>query len=197
MRVTSGRPDGTGRIELGRSAAEAWKTINDVTVFLVERIPPDLWAAPVPGFERKTVRSIAAHLHNGRVWWIRTLGSEHGIAAPPRADHKTVTRARLAAALNRSSRGMVRLLELGAANGGSIPPSKRYVWRNLPLDVGHVLAYFAAHEGHHRGQIVMLARQLKKPLPRDAVEGMWAFASRVRERRRAAERPVRARLPVP
>ena len=185
MRVTSRRRRSTaGPVDLTTAAVEAWKTVNDVTVFLVERIPPELWASPVPGFERKTVRSIAAHLHNGRVWWIRTLGSEHGIPAPPRVDHRTATRARVAAALKRSSRGMVRLLQLGAANGGSIPPSKRYVWRNLPLDVGHVLAYFAAHEGHHRGQIVMLARQLKKPLPRDAVEGLWAFASRVRERRR-------------
>jgi len=183
MRVTRERPTRTDPTEPGRAAVEAWRTINDVTVFLVERIPPELWAAPVPGFHRKTVKSIAVHLHNSRVGWIRTLGSEHGIAVPARVDEKTVTRRQLAAALNRSGRGMVHLLELGAANGGSIPPSKRYVWRNLPLDVGHVLAYFAAHEGHHRGQIVMLGRQLGKPLPREAIEGLWAFTTRVRSRR--------------
>ena len=184
MRVTRGRPPRTGPTEL-ESAVEAWKTIHDVTVFLVERIPPELWTAPVPGFRsgRKTVRSIAVHLHNSRVGWIRTLGSEHGIATPARVVEKTATPRQLAAALNRSSQGMVHLFELGAANGGSIPPSKRYVWRNLPLDVGHVLAYFSAHEGHHRGQIVMLGRQLGKPLPREAIEGLWAFTTRVRSRR--------------
>ena len=34
---------------------------------------------------------------------------------------------------------MEELLELGFAAGGVLPPSKGYVWRNLPLDVGHVL----------------------------------------------------------
>jgi uncharacterized damage-inducible protein DinB len=197
MRVTSRRRRAAeGPVDLTTAAVEAWKTINGVTVFLVERIPRDLWTSPVPGFRRKTVRSIGAHLHNSRVWWIRTLGAEFGISAPAPVDQRTLTRARLAAALNRSSRGMVGLLELGAANGGSIPRSKRYVWRNLPLDVGHLLAYFAAHEGHHRGQIVMLARQLGKPLPREAREGLWAFSSRVRERRRGPP-PPRAINPLP
>jgi hypothetical protein len=63
------------------------------------------------------------------------------------------------------------LLELGNRHGGHVPPSKAYTWRNLPLDVEHVLTYFVAHEGHHRGQIVMAARQLghrdREPLAMD------------------------------
>ena len=68
--------------------------------------------------------------------------------------------AQLLAALKRSARGIEALLELGLAAGSEIPPSRRYVWRNLPLDVGHVLTYFVAHEAHHRGQLVLLARAL-------------------------------------
>jgi len=68
---------------------------------------------------------------------------------------------------------MEALLELGFAAGGTLPPSKGYVWRNLPLDVGHVLAYFVAHEAHHRGQIVMLARQLDQRLPAAVTNGLW------------------------
>ena len=36
-------------------------------------------------------------------------------------------------------------------------PPAAFAWRNLALDVGHVLTYFVAHEGHHRGQLVLLA----------------------------------------
>ena len=86
-------------------------------------------------------------------------------------------------ALEKSNRGMVSLFALGAKNGGRIPMTKRYTWRNLPLDLGHVLAYFSAHEGHHRGQILMLARQLGHRLPREVIDGMWQFSTRVRERR--------------
>ena len=76
---------------------------------------------------------------------------------------------------------MAALLQLGCSRGGRIPPSKRYVWRNLPLDVGHVLAYFVAHEGHHRGQIVMVARQLNCRLSVAVTAGLWEWRARSRE----------------
>jgi uncharacterized damage-inducible protein DinB len=49
------------------------------------------------------------------------------------------------------------------------------VWRNLPLDVGHVLTYFVAHEGHHRGQIVLVARQIGDRLPATVTAGLWQW----------------------
>lgn len=76
---------------------------------------------------------------------------------------------------------MVRLLQLACDRGGSIPPTARYAWRNLPLDVGHVLAYFVAHEGHHRGQIVMLARQVGHRLPVEVTGGIWEWSKRGKE----------------
>jgi uncharacterized damage-inducible protein DinB len=70
---------------------------------------------------------------------------------------------------------MEALLELGLSNQGQIPPSKGYVWRNLSLDVGHVLTYFVTHEGHHRGQIVMVARQTGHQLPKATVDALWQW----------------------
>lgn len=164
-------------------ASAAWRTIHRATVFLVERVPEDLWGAPAPHLPRRTIRSIAAHLHNSRRRWIRTLGEEHGIRPPDRVDERRVTRRALATALGRSGTGMARLFELGSERGGELPRTRLYTWRNLPLDVAHVLAYFSAHEGHHRGQIVMLARQLGRPLPEEVVGGLWQFARFAKERR--------------
>lgn len=76
---------------------------------------------------------------------------------------------------------MEALLTLGFAAGGQVPPSRAYVWRNLPLDVGHLLAYFVAHEGHHRGQIVILARQLGCRLPTAITDGLWQWTKRTTE----------------
>jgi uncharacterized damage-inducible protein DinB len=153
----------------------AWRTSNRVTTFLVERLPSVLWGASVPGVPRRTVRMIASHIHNSRCMWIRTLGRDQGIVAPERVDSRSVTRRQLTSALNRSSRGLVRLLELGVAHGGRVPAPATYVWRNLPLDIGHVLAYFVAHEGHHRGQIVLIARQLGHRLPVSTTGGLWQW----------------------
>jgi uncharacterized damage-inducible protein DinB len=165
------------------SAVEAWKTIDATTILLVGGIPKKIWGAPAPELRSKSIRSIAAHLHNSRRRWIRTLGEERGIRQPERVDEHRVTQRELAAALKKSGDGMARLFALGVENGGALPMTKLYTWRNLPLDLGHVLAYFSAHEGHHRGQIVMIARQLGHRLPDPVIDGLWQFSTRVRERR--------------
>ncbi len=156
----------------------AWRTNNRVTVSLVAHLPVALWEVAVPGAPRRTIRAIAAHLHNARCSWVKTLGREHGIPAPPRVDHRRVARRELVAALKRSSDGIEALLKLGLASQGEVPPSKGYVWRNLSLDVTHVLTYFVAHEAHHRGQIVMVARQTGQRLPRTIVDGLWQWKAR-------------------
>jgi uncharacterized damage-inducible protein DinB len=156
----------------------AWKTNNRVMRAFIQDLPAAVWDAPVPGAPRKTIRTIGAHIHNTRCAWIRTLGSEHGVTVPARVDARAVTRRQLAAALKRSGRGIEALLELGLESGGSLPPSRGYVWRNLSLDVHHVLTYFVAHEGHHRGQIVMIARQTGHRLPATVIAGLWQWQDR-------------------
>lgn len=157
-----------------------------MTAFLVEHVPAVLWDAAVPGAPRRTIRMIAGHVHNCRCMWLKTLGREHGIAVPAPVDRRKVTRRELLSALKRSSRGIEALIELGLAAGGHVPPSKAYVWGNLPLVVGHVLTCFVAHEGHHRGQLVMLARQLGHRLPSAVSDGLWQLNKRALEAAHAA-----------
>lgn len=164
----------------------AWRTNCRVTAYLIERLPAPLWDLTVPGVvPRRTIRTLAAHLHNARSRWLKTLGKEHGIAVPALVDLRRVTRRGVLAALRWSGRGIEELLELGVAAGGQVPPSRAYVWRNLPLDVGHVLTYFVAHEGHHRGQLILAARQLGHRLPAQVTNGLWQWTTRVREWQRA------------
>jgi len=139
---------------------DAWRTNNCVNIFLIEHLPDELWNAPVPGSPRRSVRMIAGHIHNARCMWIKTLGKDHRIAVPKAVNRYKVEPGQLTPALNKSSNGIMSLLSLGFDCEGTIPTPASYTWRNLPLDVGHVLTYFVAHEAHHRGQIVMLARQL-------------------------------------
>lgn len=160
------------------SVVAAWRTNNRATVFLVENLPPAVWWSKVPGVPRLTVGMIAAHLHNSRCSWIKSLGARHGIKVPRHVDLRRVRPLQLARALSRSNDGMVRLLNLGVARGGHIP---RATWQNFPTDLDHFLSYFAAHEGHHRGQLCMVVRQLGHRLPRKVASGLWDWAKRSRE----------------
>jgi uncharacterized damage-inducible protein DinB len=170
--------------DLGTTILAAWRTNNRVTLSFLEHLPPGLWDIAVPGLPQRTIRTIAAHLHNARCRWVKTLGREHGITAPARVDHRRVAPRQLVAALKRSGQGIEALLKLGLASDGEVPPSKGYVWRNLSLDVSHVLTYFVAHEAHHRGQIVMVARQTGHRLPRAIIDRLWQWKTDAAKRPR-------------
>ena len=167
--------------DLGTSLLASWRTSARVTSYLIEQLPASVWDEPLPGAPARTVRMVAAHIHNARASWTRTLGREHGVPTPALVDARRVSQRQLLVALRRSSKGIEAVLRLGIAAGGRVPPSRGYVWRNLPLDVGHVLSYFVAHEGHHRGQLVLVARQLGHRLPRPVAGGLWQWTTRQRE----------------
>jgi hypothetical protein len=111
-------------LDLRDAVLTAWSTNSRVTDYLVEHIPPALWSATVPEVPSRTIRAVAAHVHNSRCTWIKTLGHEHGIVVPTRVDHRAVTARQLGTALKRSSRGIAALLALGCRRGGRVPPSK-------------------------------------------------------------------------
>jgi uncharacterized damage-inducible protein DinB len=162
----------------GEMLIDAWRTNHRVTAYLIENIPPELWSKNVPGSTRRTVRSIAAHIHNVRCMWIKMIGARHGVAVPRTVDARVVRPAELLRALERSSAGMIKIIELGIARGGAIPAAS---WQNFPTDLVHFLTYFVAHEAHHRGQLSMLARQLGHRLPTEVTAGLWQWKKRARE----------------
>lgn len=160
-------------VDLDQAILDTWRTCNRVTVFLFENIPLKLWSEKVPGNKRKTVRMIAGHIHNARCMWQKMLGRKHGIRPAVSVDRRTVTRTQLLGALKKSSKGIESMLSMGLERGGKIP--------GFPRDVVHFLAYFVAHEGHHRGQILLVAKQLGYKLPWQTSAGVWIWSARSKE----------------
>jgi hypothetical protein len=110
--------------------------------------------------------------------WTKSIGAQHGVRVPRSVDLQTVSQRELLRELEKSSKGIVALLKLGVGRGGKVPPA---VWQNFPTDVVHLLNYFVAHEAHHRGQLVMIARQLGHQLPKEVTAGLWQWKQRAKE----------------
>jgi len=146
-------------------------------MYLIENLPLELWSQDVPG-SRRTVQTIAAHIHNARCMWIKMLGERHGIKIPARVEVRAVSPPQLLRALGRSNDGIIGLIKLAMDCGGVLPPA---AWQNFPPDAVHLLSYFVAHEAHHRGQLCMVARQLGHRLPADVTAGLWQWKIRTRE----------------
>lgn len=151
-----------------------WHTSHRVTSFLIENLPDEIWRRAIPGAPRRTIQMIGGHIHNCRCMWIKKLGERHGLATPRSVNRHKVARVQLLRALECSNRSMVRLLEFALARGGRLPGFS-------PPDLTHFMTYHAAHEGHHRGQIVMVARQLGLRLPGSATAGLWHWGKRGRK----------------
>lgn len=106
------------------------------------------------------------------------IAASHGVAVPRTVDPQKVKPSDLSRALERSSKGIIDVIRLGAERGGTIPAAS---WQNFPTDLVHFLNYFVAHEAHHRGQLCMLARQLGYRLPTEVTAGLWQWKKRSRE----------------
>ncbi len=110
--------------------------------------------------------------------WVKMLGKKHRISVPKQVNRHRVTQAQLILALEQSNQGIINLIEVALDQGGNIG---RAAWSNLPHDIVLFVAYLVAHEGHHRGQIVMLARQLGHRLPDEVTSGLWQWSKRAKE----------------
>ena len=162
-------------VQLRNVLLETYAVNDAMNQLLLRYLDPRAWRAKLPGQEGKSGRSIAAiyaHLHNNRLIWLRH--SAPHLKCPPRLDPNRCTMNQTAAAHSRSAEQCLRMLT-DAFNPG---PERKVIkfsrgWLRVWPGGGAMFAYMFSHEAHHRGQILMLARQLGYRLPQEAWSGIW------------------------
>ena len=148
----------------------AFDTNDRINQYLIaEGLSDEAWVAEPPS--GRTIRAIAAHIHNVRGMWLKAT---QAASVPEKLDRDRCTRAQAMKALQASHAALREVLEKSlspeAAQPGKI--------RGFKPDVAGFFGYLIVHDAHHRGQICMLARQLGHTVPQKVMFGMWEWGSR-------------------
>jgi uncharacterized damage-inducible protein DinB len=155
-------------VQLADEVLRCWKINNEVDIILLRALPAVIWPMKIPGYQLKTVRMMGAHLHNARCGWINTLGRKWKIVAPPMVDNKAISVKELIVALNASAETMIELLATGLDNNNKLP--------GFAQGAVQFMHYMVAHEAHHRGQLIMISRQLGHPFPAPVMGKLWQWS---------------------
>jgi len=141
---------------------QAWTINDEITRSLADHIDPTIWdAAPPKG---RSIAAIFAHIHNVRGMWLKASGAPD---VPEKLEGRTCTQPEVREALVSSGAACRDLIGRAMEDGGRV--------KGFKPDAVSFLGYLIAHDAHHRGQISMMARQLGKPISKQAMFGMWEW----------------------
>lgn len=144
---------------------EAWRTSHRITLFLLDHISDAGLRSTLSTRGGRDVARQLAHLHNVRVSHLQNRAKDLAEGLVPFETADSPDRERLKAALTASGERIERFLaDLMTGEG------KR---RAFKKGVATTLAYFVAHEAHHRGNILLTLKQCGHPVDQAARYALW------------------------
>ena len=155
----------TGReLNLETEIVEAFERSGQVTEYLVSILPRDLWQQPSPSGRGRTIAAMVAHIHGVR----RTFAKMGGAAPAPSLDRNRVTIAQAQRALRQTNQAFTGLFRDSLARGQARI-------KGLPRRSVNMMAYLIEHDAHHRGQIMMRAKELGHTFEGVDIMRIWGW----------------------
>ena len=159
------------RLDAAAALLQAYSASARINQYLVERLPPAVWRAPSPLPKGRTVAALVAHMHNCALRYLERTAPE--VPVPAEMDRHRVTQKQAARALGAKRKAVLAIV------GAALEDNDKIV--GSPHRAAEFLAYYMAHDAHHRGQIVQQARGLGHPISQQTMIGMWQWSARVKE----------------
>lgn len=147
---------------------DTWRIGSRLSLYLLHAIS-DAGLDDQPPTKGRSVRKQLAHLHNVRLMWLQSAAPELLEGLRKFEPEETPERETLADALRASADAVEALLACGL-EAGKIKGFK-------PHPVAF-LGYLLAHEGHHRGQILLALKANGHMVDRKVQYGLWEWGVR-------------------
>jgi len=177
LRAMAGPVAGESGSELANVLVETYSVNDAMNQHLMAHLDPRAWRATPPGKKGsgRTIAAIFAHLHNCRLVWIRN--SAPHLKCPAALDPDRCTMKQSATAHRKSADQCLRMMA-DALSGRPIRRVTKFSrgsWAPVWPAGGTMFAYMFSHEAHHRGQILMLAKQVGYPIPPNVWGRIWQW----------------------
>jgi uncharacterized damage-inducible protein DinB len=144
---------------------DTWRINHRVTLKVLDGVPEEILKATLSRRGGRDIARQLAHVHEVRTTWLRKPDAAGGITHFAKGE--SPPRAKLRQALDESAVGIERLIRRSCAAGGKVGGFKR--------DIVAFLGYLIAHESHHRGSILLTAKQAGHVLRAELRWGIWAW----------------------
>ena len=144
---------------------EAWRINNRVNLRLLEAIGEEGLRCTLSKRGGRDVARQFAHLHNVRIWHLQRRAKALAAGASLFATEDEPDRATLTAALGDSSSRVEAFIRAAGEGAAGVRTARRGLVPNV--------AYFIAHESHHRGSILLTLKMCGHPVARDVSMGIW------------------------
>lgn len=149
---------------------EAWRTNNRISLFLIDAIDDEGLRCTLSKRGGRDVARQFAHMHTVRVSHLGRRARDLAEGLEIFETEDSPDRDRLKAALIASGEAIERFLAgvLAGVDGR----------RGFRKGIFATLAYFVAHESHHRGSIMLTLKQCGHPVNADARMAIWDWDRR-------------------
>ena len=145
--------------------AETWLINHRVTLKMLDLLPAEVLKATLSERGGRDIARQLAHVHEVRRSRLLKADTPNGITHFAKGE--SPPKAKLRKALDESALGVERLIRRACAEGGAAGGFKR--------GVVAMLGYLIAHESHHRGSILLTAKQTGHTLSDDLRWGIWSW----------------------
>lgn len=148
-----------------RDLIETWHINNRANLYLLDAIDePHL--ADASASKGRNVGSQFAHIHNVRLMWLKAAAPDLLEGLTKFEKETKITKKLLAAELNKSAKAIEELL-LKSFMEGKV--------KNFKPHPAAFFGYMVAHEGHHRGQIMLALKQSGHAVNQKVQFGIWEW----------------------